>query len=137
MIESIRFFEECVAAGSPQWNDGLNGGRTLAASDMFGKHDWRKMFTTRVRGSSMTTDGIHDGDIVLVDPTVEARDGDIVVAYVEGQGQVVKRLTGPRRRNRLGVVQPRLRVDQHQVVVGVDHPGGGARPRRKDLTQVR
>ncbi len=40
----------------------------------------------------MTPDGIHDGDVVLVDPTVEAHEGDIVVAYVEGQGQVVKRL---------------------------------------------
>ncbi len=91
-IESIRFFEECVAAGSPQWNNGSAGGRDLAASDLFGKRDFRKMFTTRVKGASMTPDGIFDGDIVLVDPTVEARDGDIVVAYVESQGQVVKRL---------------------------------------------
>ena len=40
----------------------------------------------------MTNDHITDGDIVLVDKSIEPKDGDIVVAFLPGEGQVVKRL---------------------------------------------
>lgn len=92
IINAVRFYEERVAAGHPQWIGGSATGRDLAMSDLFGKQDWKSVFTTKVCGWSMTNDHITDGDVVLVDPTIEAKDGDIVVAHLPGEGQVVKRL---------------------------------------------
>lgn len=43
-------------------------------------------------GDSMINAGIDDGDMVLVRRQETAHDGDIVVAYVEGEGNTLKRL---------------------------------------------
>ena len=43
-------------------------------------------------GNSMIGAGIEDGDMVLVRRQETARDGDIVLAYVEGEGNTLKRL---------------------------------------------
>jgi len=45
-------------------------------------------FALRVRGDSMIEEGIHDGDMVLVRQQATARNGDIVVALVEGEATV-------------------------------------------------
>ena len=45
-------------------------------------------FALRVRGESMIEEGIHDGDMVLVRQQATARNGDIVVALVEGEATV-------------------------------------------------
>jgi repressor LexA len=42
-------------------------------------------FALRVRGDSMVEDGIHDGDVVLVQARSTARDGETVVALVGGE----------------------------------------------------
>ena len=42
-------------------------------------------FVLKVRGDSMIEDGIHDGDLVVVQGTAEATDGDVVVALVDGE----------------------------------------------------
>jgi repressor LexA len=42
-------------------------------------------FVLKVRGESMIDDGIHDGDLVIVQSTAEAVDGDMVVAMVDGE----------------------------------------------------
>ncbi|MCU0303173.1 MAG: transcriptional repressor LexA [Thermoanaerobaculales bacterium] len=42
-------------------------------------------FVLRVRGESMVEDGIHDGDLVVVQHTANAVDGDMVVALVDGE----------------------------------------------------
>ena len=39
----------------------------------------------------MTGAGIDDGDLVLIRKTEEAQNGDIVVAFVEGEGNTLKR----------------------------------------------
>ena len=49
-------------------------------------------FALRVRGDSMIGDGILDGDIVIVEPREEARDGEIVVAVIDGAEATLKRL---------------------------------------------
>ena len=54
--------------------------------------DPAQMMWARVSGWSMRDEGIRDGDMVLVDRSREPRDGDIVLAHLAGQGQVVKRL---------------------------------------------
>ena len=43
-------------------------------------------------GDSMIGAGIEDGDMVIVRRQETANDGDIVVAYVEGEGNTLKRL---------------------------------------------
>jgi DNA polymerase V len=49
-------------------------------------------FFVRVKGLSMTGAGIADGDLLVVDRSLEAGDGDIVVAVVDGE-LTVKRLS--------------------------------------------
>lgn len=51
-----------------------------------------EMYILYASGESMIEAGIDDGDMVLVRKQEEARDGDIVVAYVEGEGNTLKRL---------------------------------------------
>lgn len=41
-------------------------------------------FMWRVSGSSMTGAGIHDGDFVVVDRSLKAKPGDVVVAMIDG-----------------------------------------------------
>ena len=45
-------------------------------------------FALRVRGDSMIDEGIHDGDMVLVRQQATAKNGDIVVALVDGEATV-------------------------------------------------
>jgi len=42
-------------------------------------------FVLKVQGESMIEDGIHDGDLVVVQRTSDAKDGDMVVALVDGE----------------------------------------------------
>ena len=49
-------------------------------------------FFVRVKGHSMTGAGIRDGDLLVVDRALEAGDGDVVVAVVDGE-LTVKRLS--------------------------------------------
>ena len=55
---------------------------------LFGKGD---LFLLHASGDSMTGAGIDDGDLVLIRKQEEARNGDIVVAFVEGEGNTLKR----------------------------------------------
>ena len=55
---------------------------------IFGKGE---LFLLHARGDSMTGAGINDGDMVLIRKQEEARNGDIVVAYLEGEGNTLKR----------------------------------------------
>lgn len=41
-------------------------------------------FMVRVEGNSMIEAGINSGDIIVVDKAIEAKNGDIVVAVVDG-----------------------------------------------------
>ncbi len=45
----------------------------------------RDCYMLRVVGQSMIEDHIADGDLVMVDSTIQAHDGDIVVAIVDGE----------------------------------------------------
>jgi len=55
-------------------------------------------FFMRVKGDSMIGAGIHDGDLLIVDRSLEPVSGRVVVAAVDGE-LTVKRLQ--RRRNRI------------------------------------
>lgn len=42
-------------------------------------------FFARVKGVSMINDGVDDGDLLLIDKSVEAYSGALVVAYLDGE----------------------------------------------------
>jgi repressor LexA len=52
----------------------------------------REVYALRVRGESMIDDGIHDGDLVLVERRSQARDGEMVVAILPDEEATLKRL---------------------------------------------
>ena len=70
-----------VAAGEPI--ESLPDPEVVAVPPGFvrsGRH-----YVLRVRGESMIEDGIHDGDLVVVQGVAEATDGDMVVALIDGE----------------------------------------------------
>ena len=51
----------------------------------------KEVFMLNVKGDSMIEAGIYSGDYILVRQQNEANNGDIVVAYIEGEGNTLKR----------------------------------------------
>ena len=76
-----------IAAGSPV--EAIEGQDTLQFADFAGKGD---TFALQVTGESMIEDHILSGDYVLVERTQQAKDGEIVVALVDGRETTLKRL---------------------------------------------
>lgn len=83
------FFAEGVAAGFPSPAEGALHG-TLDLNTLCVRHPAATYFV-RVRGESMTGAGIDDGDILVVDRSLPVRNGDIIIAAIEG-AFTVKRL---------------------------------------------
>jgi len=75
-----------IAAGTPV--EAIAGQDTLNFSDFAGDSS---TYALQVRGESMIEDHICDGDYVLVEKAHDARDGDIVVALVDGMETTLKR----------------------------------------------
>jgi len=86
-----------IAAGSPI--EAVQDDQSLNLGDWFPAH--RKHFILRVKGFSMIEDHIQDGDYVVIDPNREPRDGDPVVALVEGREVTLKRFYREPNRIRL------------------------------------
>lgn len=77
-----------IAAGTPI--EALEVPDSLSIpEDMLGRGN---TFSLQVNGDSMIEDGIHDGDYIIVESRRDARDGEIVVALVEGSDATVKRI---------------------------------------------
>lgn len=75
-----------IAAGSPV--EAIAGEETLSFTDFTGDPD---TYALKVRGDSMIEDHICDGDYVLIEKTTQVRNGDIVVALVDGTETTLKR----------------------------------------------
>jgi DNA polymerase V len=89
---ALPHYSESVAAGSPEWTGPADPPRRSTALGLLGNPNPLKCIWVNVRGWSMRDEGIKDGDTVLVDTSIEAKDGDIVIAHIAGEGQVIKRL---------------------------------------------
>jgi repressor LexA len=76
-----------IAAGSPV--EAIETRATLSFSDFARSAD---TFALEVRGDSMIEDHICDGDMILVEKATDARDGEIVVALVNGSDATLKRI---------------------------------------------
>jgi repressor LexA len=75
-----------IAAGRPV--EPYEDRTTVSFADFVGQKD---TYALRVRGNSMIDDHICEGDMILVENSKEARDGDIVVALVGGTETTLKR----------------------------------------------
>lgn len=86
---SLDLFSSRIQAGFPSPGDdyvekGLDLNEHLI-------HHPSATFFVRVAGDSMVGVGIHDNDILVVDRSLEARDGSIIIAVLNGE-LTVKRL---------------------------------------------
>jgi repressor LexA len=105
-----------IAAGSPV--ESVANQETLAFKDFMGNDT---TYALEVRGDSMIEDHICSGDFVLVEKVHSVRDGDIVVALVDGMETTLKRFY--REANEMIRLQPAnssmdpIRVPQNIVSV--------------------
>jgi repressor LexA len=75
-----------IAAGSPV--EAIQGSERLSFQDFVADPN---TYALEVRGESMIEDHICSGDFVLVEKKPEVKDGDIVVALVDGTDATLKR----------------------------------------------
>lgn len=85
----VPFYSSKVAAGTPCWGD-EHVGDTINLAECLVR-DATKTFCVQTQGDSMINAGIEPDDILVVDGGIEAKNGDIVVAAVDGD-LTVKRL---------------------------------------------
>jgi len=75
-----------IAAGQPV--EAIESAETISLGDIIGN---REVFALEVRGESMRDEHIVSGDYVLVERTRTAREGEIVVALIDGTDATLKR----------------------------------------------
>jgi repressor LexA len=75
-----------IAAGMPVLAE-----EDIERVDFASLFDSEDHFCLKVKGDSMIEDSIAEGDYVVIKQQSDARDGDIVVALVEGQDATLKR----------------------------------------------
>jgi repressor LexA len=105
-----------IAAGVPI--EAIEDIETFDLSDAFDPHGH---FLLRVRGNSMIDDGIHDGDLAIIRHTVQASNGDTVVAMVDGGEATLKRFKKQRNKVLLIPANKRMKAmtyEGSQVEVG-------------------
>ncbi|MGQ9845813.1 MAG: LexA family protein [Caldisericia bacterium] len=85
----LPLYSNKVSAGFPSPADDFIE-KTLDLNDLMIKHP-QATFFVRVSGNSMVNAGIRDGDILVVDKSLEPKEGKIVIANVEGEF-VLKRI---------------------------------------------
>ena len=83
-------YEESISAGIPDEVEG-SACEYFTMPAMFTGNRKGQYFAIKVNGDSMVDVGISDGDLVLVRAQSKAKDGDIVVALVDGTETTLKR----------------------------------------------
>ena len=77
-----------VAAGSPI--EAITASETIfVPEDMVGRRD---TYVLQVKGDSMIDEQIRDGDYVIVEDRQAARDGEMVIALLDGENVTLKKL---------------------------------------------
>jgi DNA polymerase V len=105
-------FSSHVTAGFPSPADDYVEG-SLDLNEHLIEHR-EATFFVRARGHSMIGAGIIDGDLLVVDRALEARDGDIVIAAIDGD-LTLKRLYQRDGVIRLAPENPRYRaIELHE-----------------------
>lgn len=68
-----------------------------------------RAYALQVRGQSMIEDGIFDGDYVVLEETSNAKNGDIVVALINGEIATLKRIYFERDRVKLAPANTKMK----------------------------
>jgi repressor LexA len=114
-----------IAAGEPI--EAVRGNELVAVpEDMIGRRD---VYVLRVRGESMVDEQVRDGDLVVVENRTEARDGEMVVALLDGGNATLKKFYRERDKTKVrlqpahptmeAIVVPAHEVAIQGVVVGL------------------
>ena len=104
-----------VSAGFPSPAEDYIEGR-LDLNKHLIKHPAATFFV-RVAGDSMTGAGIHPGDILVVDRSLEPRDASVVIAVLDGE-LTVKRIS--RREGRLYLVPDNCLYQPLEILEGME-----------------
>lgn len=86
VMMKLRHYESPAAAGDPLWADDNYEYRVLPEDEVPEQAD----FSIKLSGDSMEPD-YPDGSIVFVRRTVDIEDGDIIIAWIPGEGMVCKK----------------------------------------------
>jgi repressor LexA len=113
-----------IAAGLPIESMEQRDGNTISLADFVRS---KEVFVLEVRGESMQDEHIMDGDYVLVEKTKVGRNGDLVVALVNGDETTLKRFYKEGDRIRLQpsnaamqpIIVPATAVELQGKVIGV------------------
>ena len=94
-----------ISAGQPI--EAVRASELVAVpEDMIGRRD---VFVLKVKGESMIDEQIRDGDYVVVENRSEARNGETVVALLDGQNATLKKLYRERGDIRLQPAHPTMK----------------------------
>ena len=113
-----------IAAGRPIEAVEQRDGNTISLADFVRS---KEVFVLEVRGESMQDEHIMDGDYVLVEKTRVARNGELVVALVNGEETTLKRLyregetvrLQPSNASMQPIIVPATGVELQGKVIGV------------------
>ena len=91
-------------AARQRWREVPIIGRVTAGLPMYAQQEWdgsvvldatiyrgQNLFALRIDGDSMKNVGILDGDLAICEPRQYARNGEVVVALIQGEEATVKR----------------------------------------------
>jgi repressor LexA len=105
-----------IAAGEPieavRWNE-----LVAVPEDMIGRRD---VFVLKVRGESMIEDQIRDGDYVIVEKRTDAKNGELIVALVNGENATLKKFYREKSQIRLQPSHPTMKpifVQEEELTV--------------------
>lgn len=120
LVNDVHQLVDLKGRGLPLFSGRVQAGMPTAADDHVEEridlHDYvvrhpSETFFVRVQGDSMINAGIHEGDILVVDRSIEAREGNIVIAVLDSE------LTVKRLRRKGDVVHLVPENDRYPVIV--------------------
>ena len=97
--------EGLIAAGEPI--EAVRGNELVAVpEDMIGR---REVFVLKVRGESMIDEQVRDGDYVIVENRTDPRNGEMVVALLNGENATLKKFYREKNQIRLQPAHPTMK----------------------------
>lgn len=105
-----------IAAGEPI--EAVQGNELIAVpEDMIGP---REVFVLKVRGESMIDEQVRDGDYVIVENRTDPKNGEMVVALLNGENATLKKFYREKSQIRLQPANPTMkpiRVPDDEVAI--------------------
>jgi repressor LexA len=105
-----------IAAGEPV--EAVRGNELVAVpEDMIGR---REVYVLKVRGESMIDEQVRDGDYVIVENRTDPKNGEMVVALLNGENATLKKFYREKNQIRLQPAHPTMKpilVQQDEIVI--------------------